>query len=341
MKKLSILFLAAMSLNSYGWGDLGHATIGYLAEKNLSPEGKKFIYNVLGGEPLALSSTYPDNVRDDERYLGFANYHFFEIRPGQTYETIPKEDLAKKSADTIISQVPSALVSKRGVNIFQKQIILRYLIHVIGDVHQPLHVGNGLDRGANLCDIISGENRLNLHSFWDTNLLDTFRPIILNQASQNQKPIKYYSYKNFGDYLWQQAEKDGSLIELQKKVEGTSKSDWYKEAQQLHSEVYPDERPVNHPSERGYCKLVNLKTGSIEMGNYSVDKIPKISPDYIKNSQSLVKKQILLGALRVKQVIEQMAKEINVRPMTAEQEIAFFNKIMFETDTGMKGHDHH
>src|SRR5690606_26393967 len=118
-------------------------------------KAKKFVRQIVGIEPLSTSATWPDQVRSDSRfadYETFASYHFTTIPYGYTFDTIPSTRLVKKDSHTILSKVPKLLLDPN-VSIEIRQIWYRYLVHVVGDVHQPFHVGSGWDRGANLCKI--------------------------------------------------------------------------------------------------------------------------------------------------------------------------------------------
>src|SRR6185437_16951518 len=150
-EKLVVIALALVLSNlAFAWGDLGHQAVGEIAERNLTPEAKKMVQSILGVEPMAVAATFPDKVRSDPRFKDFTPYHFLEIPDGYDYENMPASERAEKDAHTIISQVP-ALLKDPKVSRDRKMTLLRYLIHVVGDVHQPLHVGNARDMGANLC----------------------------------------------------------------------------------------------------------------------------------------------------------------------------------------------
>lgn len=340
--KLAVLAVlsAALTTSAFGWGDLGHSAIGYIAESNLTPEGKKFMNSIMGGEPMPLSAIWPDHVRDDRRYDAFANYHFFEIPPGMTYGNIPADRTAPQSADTIIEQGPTYLLLKNNkdtLNVHQKSIMMRYYIHVVGDVHQPLHVGNGLDRGANLCDVMlpdpSGKlYKTNLHSAWDTGLVDHLRKKITVAAEQAKKPIKYFSYKHLADAIIEEAKVNGTydaLAELATKSARHQKH-WYSESQTLHADVYPDATPTA-PQDRQYCKIVNLETGKVENGKYDPSKVPELSSEYVNKSLEIIKKRIIMGGLRLATEINAMAKLRGDKPWTAEKEAEFFRKVLPET----------
>jgi hypothetical protein len=342
MKK-SLFFLLGMALASqaFAWGDLGHSAVGYIAEKNLTPEGQKFIYSILGAEPMAVSAIWPDHVRDDNRFAGFAPYHFFEIPNGMNYGTLPLERRAAKSADTIIDKGPELVLinkSARSLNIPQKQIIMRYLIHVVGDVHQPLHVGNGLDLGANLCtvkfpDAETGKlSKTNLHGVWDDSIISHIQKDLVDRANQAKKPIKYFTYRNLAEAIIEESKTNGLLNESKQLIEKTSKPDWYTESQALHSEVYFN--PELAPGDRTYCKVINLATGKIEDGKFDADKIPEVSNDYIAKAIPIIKRRILLGGLRLAKEINRLAKMRGDGAWSAEKEAEFFSKVMPESQNG-------
>lgn len=189
---MGIIFVFMYSVSAYPWGDLGHSTVGYIADYKLSKRARNLVYQILGPEPLAVAAVFPDHVRSDNRYNGFVLYHYIEIKLGKRYADLKVADRADKDADTIISEVPEMLMDKK-LSREQKMILLRYFIHIVGDVHQPLHVGNGLDRGGNLCDIkwvnpMTGKTETdNLHSFWDDKIMTYMEEDFLKGADSKKK----------------------------------------------------------------------------------------------------------------------------------------------------------
>jgi hypothetical protein len=333
---MSKKFLAVLSLvlstNAFSWADLGHSTVGHIAEKNLSPEGRSFMNSILGGEPMAVAAIWPDQVRDDSRFDAFAPYHFFEIPEGMTSKTIPKDQFPPKSAETILGKGKEALQIKRrgGLSLTQKQIIMRYFIHVVGDIHQPLHVGNGLDRGANLCDVkipdaVTGKlYTSNLHSVWDGGIISHIKEDIIQKAKEAKKPIKYFSHVHLGDAIIEEAQTSGWMKEYQELATKTDKHDWYMESRNMHGDVYPS------PAERPYCKLVNLATGKIENGKYDMNEIPEVSKEYMIKSIAIIKKRLILAGLRLAQEINTMALSTKSKAWDKKKEEEFFKKMLLE-----------
>jgi hypothetical protein len=339
-KNILWLSLFSFSVSSFGWGDIGHAAIGYIAEQNLSLQGKKFVYDILGGEPLGLSAIFPDKVRDDARFNDFSPYHFFEIPYGFSYETLPHDRKAVKSADTILTQGPGLILSKhhkKRLSLTQKQTMLRYFVHILGDVHQPLHIGNGLDMGANLCSVwvpnkVTGKTtKINLHAVWDETLIEQMKEEIIKKAQEAGKPIKYFSYRHFGDALIAEAKENQTLEAIKNQVGQTTLSNWYAESRSFHQDVYPDKIPGTLPKDRTFCRVVNPETGQVEDGKFDEASIPTLTDDYLNKSYPLIKKQILLASFRLLNEIEKMAKLAKSGKLTPEWETKFFKKMQPET----------
>lgn len=332
MKYIALISLMSTSLNCFAFGDLGHSTVGYIAEKNMSAESKYFVLSIMGGEPMAVSATWPDHVRSDERYNGFAPYHFFDFPESYSYESLPQNYISPKSADTILIKAPR-LLKKRKLDVLQKQVIFRYFVHVLGDIHQPLHVGNTLDMGGNLCDVMvpQGMNqplkKMNIHSFWDSELPGYLKAEVMERAKVLGKKISYYTYKDLGDYLMEDAASTGVLKAIQAEVKPGKRVEWLAESKALHPEVYPDGKSVA-PKDRAYCKFLNIETGKVEDGKYDSSKLPILTPEYIKKSLVLVKKRIILAGLRLQSEIDEMSK--GKRKWTAKDEEKFFKAIMPE-----------
>lgn len=327
--KTTLALLGLLSASTaFGWGDLGHSSVGYIAEKHLSPSGKKFIYSIMGPEPLGISAIFPDQVRDDERYKAFAVYHFLEIPHGLSFKDIPADRFVARSANTIIEDVPRLTLLHKGkerLNIQQKQILLRYFIHVVGDVHQPLHVGNGLDRGGNYCDVktVSGQKK-NLHSVWDTTI-----PESMEKEALSATGTTFFNYRVFSDWLLAESEKSGQLQDLKELVKKTANLDWYAESQALHSDVYPDANPTL-PQEREYCKIINPQSGEV-VREADQTKVPKLSPEYMAKAKEIVKRRILLAGLRLADEINKLADKRGDKPLSPEAEAELFKKMMPES----------
>lgn len=298
-----------LSARAFGWGDLGHAAIGEIAERNLSPAGKALVCDVLGAEPLAVAATYPDHVRNDPRYKDFAPYHFIEVLPGASVAETVKANLGKKNAHTINGGAPDA-VGRSNIPRDQRILLMRYLVHLVGDVHQPLHVGNGMDMGANLCDVDfkdpeTGRNvRYNLHTVWDDHIFDWERKDF--ETANKGKPGKYFGYQIVVDNV----EKDASegMKAVRADIANLAKAavqTWYEESVALHPKAYKD--GVTDPRQRAFCKVKDPETGKYQDAAYNKKKIPTLGEPYCREALAVAHQQIYKAGHRLAYLLNDIA----------------------------------
>lgn len=328
------VFLSATQV--WAWGDLGHSTVGYIADYKLTKKGKNLVYQILGPEPLAISAVFPDHVRSDNRYNNFSLYHFLEIKLGKTFDDLKPSDRADKDSDVMISRVPPLLMDSQ-LTRDQKMILLRYLVHIVGDVHQPLHIGNGLDRGGNLCDVRwvhpvyeRTEDDV-LHSFWDDKIM-MFIDKEFQQASGQKKRL-WFGYREFGDMILKENQ-NHEMVNYEKVIKDAP-SVWYTESQELHPVVYPDSKTVK-PKDRLYCKTVD-ENGKVVNGVYDATKIPLLDETYVKAAIPAVKKRILMAGFRLAGILNHLAEEYNIEEQAKDADAKIFDPILL-TNKSIKNH---
>jgi hypothetical protein len=315
-------FVSAVAL---AWGDLGHETVGEIAQRHLTAKGQRLVKDLLGNGPLADAATFPDLVRSDEDYKEFSNFHFVEIDPRYygDYDKIPYSLREKVDANNMISGIPQKIFSGFLGNKFsrpQKMDMMRYLVHLVGDVHQPLHVGNGYDRGANWCDVkykvgkgeMASQKSTNLHSFWDSVLVDEIFYAQKEKDSSYKMP-SWKGWKELADLII--ADQKGLNKQA---IMTTPIVEWYKESQELHKQVYPDGVRPLHPSEREYCRrLMKDANGKTEKDARGVDKmiskakgaVAEATPEYMAESVEIVKAQIMKAGLRLAHLINKIGEK--------------------------------
>jgi hypothetical protein len=306
---------------AWAWGDLGHETVGQIAEANLSDHAKSAVLDILGPELLAIAATWPDAVRDDSDFDGFKPYHFVEIPTGKSYEAMSSDEHSDKDAYTVLSKFSLVLKGKAGRT--QKMIALRYLVHVVGDVHQPLHVGNGADRGGNLCEVYWSEasqkskRSKNLHSVWDGSLVDavaddfhTVKDHAIFEATGKEKST-YYGFRDLSKDLLAEANLSAEDI---KKIQSSGPLDWIKESQGLRAQVYPDGgQKVSDDRSRLYCKYTTAGD-QIDGSKFDAEKVPLLDDVYKKTAKQIVKTQLLHGGLRLAGMLNTIFARYPIRP---------------------------
>lgn len=177
MKYISgvLLLLACIFSNTaWGWGQTGHRITGQIAEQWLSAETKEAIGRILGPESLAEASTYPDDMRSspDEFWQKTANpYHFVTLADGQHYHD---KDCPPEGDSVSALKHFTKILQHDDSSIADKQLALRFIVHLIGDLHQPLHVSSAKvkDKGGNAVPVTFFKRQTNLHKVWDSDLID-------------------------------------------------------------------------------------------------------------------------------------------------------------------------
>ncbi|MEP1554656.1 MAG: S1/P1 nuclease [Paraglaciecola sp.] len=167
------VIVAVMSFQALSWGQIGHRVTGAIAENYLTAEAKLAIAKILPNETLAEASTWPDEMRSNpsEFWKNTAGpYHYVTIPDGKTYGEVgaPEQGDGFSALQAFTKQLKSDKTT-----IEQKQLALRFIIHIIGDLHQPFHAGNGTDRGGNDVKLKFFWQDSNLHRVWDSGLIDS------------------------------------------------------------------------------------------------------------------------------------------------------------------------
>jgi hypothetical protein len=162
---LLFLFLLT-SYNSFAWGSKGHGIVAEIAFAYLDANTKKTVVEYLDGMSIQEASTWMDNIKDDHSYDYMKPHHYVNFEKGESVVNNPGANIISVLTMTIKELKSNKNLSKAEIK--QKICII---IHLIGDLHQPLHVGYGDDRGGNQMQINFNDNGTNLHSFFDSGII--------------------------------------------------------------------------------------------------------------------------------------------------------------------------
>ena len=169
---LGMALLAAMAGPAWAWGSVGHRVAGRIAEARLNPAAKAALRGLLEpGESLADVSTWADENRRD--HPESSTWHYINV-PITEARFDRKFILPTGSVVNKIEEFRAALKDPRSSR-DQKLMALRYLVHFVEDIHQPLHVGHRGDRGGNDLQVQFFDRGYNLHSVWDSGMLGHVR----------------------------------------------------------------------------------------------------------------------------------------------------------------------
>ncbi|MFA0964483.1 S1/P1 nuclease [Roseivirga sp. BDSF3-8] len=173
------------------WGQNGHRIVAQIAYDNLSEKVKKKVDEALGDEYLAQVATWPDFIRSETSWDFTKPWHYITIDPDKTVEEVMQEAAGNNSIDNVLEaialmqgilqdnkadiQMMEDMMAKNNVESLNGSLettALAFLIHFIGDVHQPMHVGKNEDLGGNKISVLFFDDRSNLHSVWDQGMIE-------------------------------------------------------------------------------------------------------------------------------------------------------------------------
>ena len=218
------------------WGPIGHRVVGLIAEKHLSGKAKKNIERILKNETLAEVSNFMDFIKSDKTKRHMDPWHYMTIPQDKTYEQAgtPEEGDVYVTINRLVSELKTKTFTDG-----DEAFALKCLVHLIGDLHQPLHVGNGTDRGGNDLDVEFFWSSSNLHRVWDSGIID------------EQK----YSYTEYAEWINHPTE--DQVVAWQ----SSSVMDWALESRECHGQVYdlPENKKINYRYVYDNQELLNLR----------------------------------------------------------------------------------
>ncbi len=164
--------LALVPAPAFAWGKTGHRVVGQIADVHLTGKARAAVKRILGIETMAEASNWPDFMKSDPAPFWqktASAWHYVTLPSGKTYDQVG----APPEGDAITALYRfSATLRNRKASPEDKRMALRFIIHICGDLAQPLHNGNGTDRGGNDLKVTWFGKPSNLHSVWDSLLVD-------------------------------------------------------------------------------------------------------------------------------------------------------------------------
>ena len=215
------------------WGKTGHRVVAAIADAQLSGLARAHVKEILGqAESLDEAANWPDEMRSFPSPFWQKTstpWHYVTLN-GIIYDHAPPEGDALEALNKY-----SATLRDPNASLPDKQLALRFVVHIVGDLHQPLHVGKCCDKGGNDVKVKWFGRDLNLHSVWDSALVDE------QQLSFTEMTAKLQRHTSNADVIawWD-----------------INPRDWMSESAQIRDTIYP--RPLRDPK-----KLPELSYGYV------------------------------------------------------------------------------
>ena len=230
-----VLALLAIAPPAWGWGSNGHRITAQIAEDRLSAPARERVRALIGDQHLAQIANWPDFIRSEPGWKFLDSWHYATVEDGEDFAEVLARDAKTPTPDEVVeaieffasilrgdgakAQLFRDLMAKNGVEPLAGSLeatALSFVVHLVGDVHQPLHVGRGGDRGGNNVAVDWFDEQSNLHSLWDSGLID------------HEK----LSFTEYADFL------ERELGATAGQWRGSKPADWAEESIRARGQVY-------------------------------------------------------------------------------------------------------
>ena len=212
MRKSAIAVLMSLLLSAppiVAWGGPGHALVARIAEAQLTPAARARVLAILGPErPLRSIASWADDVRRTRPQT--ANWHFINIPMTAQHLEMPRDC---PTGDCVIAKIHDfqKILKDPATAPEPRSEALMFLVHFIGDMHQPLHCGDKNDRGGNDIRVKLADREANLHSVWDGGILarmgseDSLFPSMSQESGKRAKKLRKGTVEEWAEESYQKA----------------------------------------------------------------------------------------------------------------------------------------
>jgi hypothetical protein len=258
MKKVAILYVIVILFlfsyhSAFAWGLTGHRVVGALADQHLSKRARKNIQEILGNESLAMAANWPDFIKSDPAFNYLGSWHYVNFKSGLTYEQLSQQLHSDTTANAYnkLLMLIQQLKNRHSLDKATQVMYLRLIIHIVGDIHQPMHTGRFEDLGGNKIKLYWFNIPTNLHRIWDEQLID-FQQLSFTEYTQ---AINFSTKEQRA--MWQ----------------NSSLENWLYESYQISESLYKDIQPEEKLSYRYNFDHINTLNQQLLKGGIRLAKI--------------------------------------------------------------------
>ena len=181
-KKILVLSFVVLALNtpskSFAWGSRGHQLVAKIAFKYLDENTQNIVKHYLKRISIEDAATWMDDNRSNNYYDYMKSWHYIDIPRDSVYKPTSEGNIV-----TVLNSIILAMKHKENLKDSKIKEYTLIVFHLMGDLHQPLHTGYTNDKGGNTIDIKAPGYTGNLHSFWDTEIIEQ-RNITVDSCTQ-------------------------------------------------------------------------------------------------------------------------------------------------------------
>jgi hypothetical protein len=238
---------AMLASPAFAWGKTGHRVVAAIADTQLSGLARAHVEEILGpGETLDEAANWPDEMRSapgDFWQKTATPWHYVTLN-GIIYDHAPSEGDALEALNRF-----SKTLQDPNADRADKQLALRFIVHLVGDLHQPLHNGKCCDKGGNDVKVSWFGKPTNLHAVWDSQLVDEEQLSFTELAAKLERHISNRQLIDWWDI---------------------NPRDWISESAEIRDGLYPPPAPPK--------KGQKLKKGQVLLPDLSYSYVYKFTP---------------------------------------------------------------
>jgi len=230
------------------WSATGHRVVGKIADNYLCGKAKRNIKKLLKRKSLAFVSTFADEIKSDSRYREFYTWHYINMPLDSNYE-----DSEKNENGDLVTGINycKKIIQDKNSSEDDKAFYLKLLIHLIGDLHQPMHIGLKEDKGGNDFKLQWFYEDTNLHSVWDGKMINSFG-MSYNELAENADVLSNEQVKSI---------QKGSIV------------DWVNETHVLSRKAYDSAQPGENLRYRYSYNHFNTVRSQLQIGGIRLAKV--------------------------------------------------------------------
>lgn len=156
--------------NAFAWGQKGHDVTCLIAERHMTKKAQKKVAEIFDGKSMIYWANWMDNASHQPEYAYSRTWHYKNINADETYETAYIEP-AGDVVTAITAQIEALKSGKLGHE--EQALALKMLVHLVGDLNCPMHMGHRNDAGGNRWQVRFFDEGTNLHSVWDSKIVES------------------------------------------------------------------------------------------------------------------------------------------------------------------------
>lgn len=228
-----VVLLMCIPITGFSWGAIGHRVVGQVAMNHMSKKANKSVLEALGKEDVAMVANWMDFIKSESDKRHMNPWHYCTIPDSGHYEGAPEEGDVHQMINKFIEELKTKNFS------VDEQFALKSLIHLVGDIHQPLHVGNGTDRGGNDLKLKFFYEKSNIHRVWDSGMID-------------KQQLSYTEYAK-----WIDTPTDEEIVLWQ----AGNVTDWMNESVTYRESIYdiPENKNLSYKYMHDHIHQVNIR----------------------------------------------------------------------------------